>query len=148
MAVGLRAINGTVSSPAFSFANDTDCGLYLIGADNFGVATNGAKVLEFTSTGTEFAKLATFAASAILNNAIFLRGKKSGGTLMDLIGVLAGGNIVIGGSAPTGTAIYLGDSAVDSDPVYLRVGGASRQVLVGANDSGGAGYKMLRVVNS
>lgn len=43
--------NGTVSLPALAFASDTDTGLYRIGANNIGVAANGAKVLDITTTG-------------------------------------------------------------------------------------------------
>jgi hypothetical protein len=34
-----------------------------------------------------------------------------------------------------------------SNPVNIMVGGSLKQVLAGAADSGGAGYKVLRVLN-
>lgn len=43
--------NGAVGAPALSFTNDTDSGLYRIGANNLGVSVNGAKVLDVSATG-------------------------------------------------------------------------------------------------
>ena len=43
--------DGTAAAPTVSFTNDPDTGLYLIGANNIGVAANGAKVLDVASTG-------------------------------------------------------------------------------------------------
>jgi microcystin-dependent protein len=47
----LKAANGTVGSPAITFAADPDTGIYHIGANNLGVAVNGAKVLDVSTTG-------------------------------------------------------------------------------------------------
>lgn len=43
--------NGTVSAPSLTFENDTNTGIYSIGADNIGIAANGAKVLDIATTG-------------------------------------------------------------------------------------------------
>lgn len=43
--------DGTVGAPAYSFNGDTDSGIYRIGANNIGVAVNGAKVLDIGTTG-------------------------------------------------------------------------------------------------
>lgn len=48
---------------------------------------------------------------------------------------------------PTGKVLYLAPGAVDANPVYIHVGGASHQITEGADDTGGAGYKVLRVPN-
>jgi hypothetical protein len=48
--VGL-APDGSVARPAYAFANDPDCGLYRLGANNIGVAVNAAKVLDIATTG-------------------------------------------------------------------------------------------------
>lgn len=42
--------NGTVSAPSFAFTNDTDCGWYRIGANNLGLALNGANVIDASTT--------------------------------------------------------------------------------------------------
>jgi hypothetical protein len=43
--------DGTASAPSISFANDTDTGIYRIGANNLGIAANGAKVLDVSTSG-------------------------------------------------------------------------------------------------
>lgn len=42
---------GTVLLPSYTFASDLNSGMYWIGADNIGVAVNGAKVLDIATTG-------------------------------------------------------------------------------------------------
>lgn len=44
--------DGAVGAPTYSFVSDTDSGIYRIGANNIGVAVNGAKVLDIATTGT------------------------------------------------------------------------------------------------
>lgn len=43
--------DGTVSLPGIAFTADPDTGIYRIGANNIGVAANGAKVLDIATTG-------------------------------------------------------------------------------------------------
>ena len=43
--------SGAVTAPGLAFRADLDCGLYRIGANNIGVAVNGAKVLDVATTG-------------------------------------------------------------------------------------------------
>jgi microcystin-dependent protein len=47
----LKASSGAVGTPGITFSSDTDSGLYRIGANNIGVAVNGAKVLDVATTG-------------------------------------------------------------------------------------------------
>lgn len=51
MSAALKAYDGTAAAPGITFANDTNSGIYRIGADNIGVAVNGAKVLDVATTG-------------------------------------------------------------------------------------------------
>ncbi|MCK5015628.1 MAG: hypothetical protein KAS32_01035, partial [Candidatus Peribacteraceae bacterium] len=61
------------------------------------------------------------------------------------INVDANDDIHVGSS---GRYIRLGTACSEDNPVVLRVGGAdSQEVTAGANDSGGAGYRLLRVPN-
>lgn len=46
--------NGSAGAPGFAFKNDTDCGLYLIGANNVGMAVGGSKVVDYASTLVAF----------------------------------------------------------------------------------------------
>ena len=50
-AAGIGMSDGTVAAPAVNFTSDTDSGVYRIGANNVGVAVNGAKVLDIATTG-------------------------------------------------------------------------------------------------
>ena len=43
--------DGTVSAPAYSFMNDSNSGLYRIGADNIGLTLNGSNVVDYATTG-------------------------------------------------------------------------------------------------
>lgn len=43
--------DGTVAAPSMTFESDSDTGIYRIGANNMGVAANGAKVLDIATTG-------------------------------------------------------------------------------------------------
>lgn len=45
--------NGSVSLPAIGPVSDPDSGLYVIGANNLGIALGGAKVLDMLTTGVE-----------------------------------------------------------------------------------------------
>lgn len=50
-ASNIKLGNGTVALPSLAFGSDTDTGIYRIGANNLGVAANGAKVLDVGTTG-------------------------------------------------------------------------------------------------
>ena len=45
-----QSADGTVSLPGLAFAGDTDSGLYRIGANNIGLAVNGAKAVDIATT--------------------------------------------------------------------------------------------------
>lgn len=47
----LKLANGSASAPSWTFGSDTNSGGYRIGADNIGIAVNGAKVLDIATTG-------------------------------------------------------------------------------------------------
>lgn len=77
----LRGADGSVSAPAVSFSADTDTGFYRIGANNFGAACNGAKVLDIGTgglgvTGALTSSGALTAASAALTSASTVGGSQ------------------------------------------------------------------------
>jgi hypothetical protein len=57
----IKSASGTVAAPGWSFSADLDCGFYRIGANNLGLTLNGAKVVDYSTTGV--AITGTFAAS-------------------------------------------------------------------------------------
>jgi hypothetical protein len=80
------------------------------------------------------------------NSEIF--GKDSGGTYyQSLILLSATDNVGLANGLPTGKFVTLAHSAVDANVVYIHVAGADALITAGADDSGGAGYKVLRVPN-
>lgn len=56
-AQGVGLGDGSVSAPAVNFTADTNTGIYRIGADNLGVAANGAKVVDVSTSGASFTGL-------------------------------------------------------------------------------------------
>lgn len=46
-----RVLNGAVGTPAFSFINDTNSGMYYIGSDNYGFSAGGSLISEIKTTG-------------------------------------------------------------------------------------------------
>jgi hypothetical protein len=52
MTAPLELADGSAAAPALSFDNDTDCGWYRIGANNLGLALNGAKVVDVGTAAT------------------------------------------------------------------------------------------------
>lgn len=49
----MRVDDGSAAAPAVRFSSDLDTGLYRIGANNIGVATNGTEVARFTTSGAQ-----------------------------------------------------------------------------------------------
>lgn len=66
-ATTISLADGTAASPALSFTSDTDTGIYRSAANILSIATNGAAVADFTTTGVAIAGLT--ASSAVATNA-------------------------------------------------------------------------------
>lgn len=49
-----QALDGTASAPGLSFVNEPDCGLYVIGTNNLGVALSGTKYVDLSTTLAQF----------------------------------------------------------------------------------------------
>jgi microcystin-dependent protein len=109
----LKAASGTVSAPGVTFASDPDCGLYRIGANNIGVAVNGAKVIDVATTGA--AVTGTLSATGAISTS---------GTL-SATGVISQGGFALlpvgavfpyaGGVAPSGYLFCYGQSLLRAD---------------------------------
>lgn len=50
----LRVPNGSASVPSLSFKDDTDCGLYIAGTNNIGMASGGTAIAEFNTSAVQF----------------------------------------------------------------------------------------------
>lgn len=64
-AFGWESMDGTFGAPAWRFTSDPNTGIYRIGADNIGVACNGAKVLDIGTAG--LAVTGTFSSTGALS---------------------------------------------------------------------------------
>ena len=88
----------------------------------------------------------TSAGSARLPNNQYLNFRNAAGSADVIgVGVNASDTIVLG---QNGVNVDLGYGSSANDPIYIRVNGVNtKQVTVGATDSGGTGYRVLRVAN-
>jgi hypothetical protein len=50
----------STTTPGLYWENDTNSGIYHIGADNIGLTLNGTKQVDFKTTGTEFTNIVTY----------------------------------------------------------------------------------------
>src|SRR5205085_1568051 len=48
----VRAADGTVAAPAFSFTSDTDTGIYRIGSNDVAMSAGNTKIQEWIATGS------------------------------------------------------------------------------------------------
>jgi hypothetical protein len=55
MTGALKAANGTVGAPAYTFGSDPDSGHYRIGANNIGLAVGGSKIADYGAASIAFA---------------------------------------------------------------------------------------------
>jgi hypothetical protein len=80
----LRAADGDATTPSYGFTNDTDCGWYRIGANNLGLALNGAKVLDVATTGLTVTGTLTssgaLSAASFTGNAVATQADQETGT--------------------------------------------------------------------
>lgn len=67
---GTDALDGTAGAPSYSFASDTDTGLYRIGADNIGLSLGGVKRWDFGTAGSTLTGTLTASGLATLSGGI------------------------------------------------------------------------------
>lgn len=69
--IGIRALDGSVTVPGIALDNDNDSGFYRIGSKNIGLALNGAKAWDYSTTAMVSGSNMKFAygTSALATNA-------------------------------------------------------------------------------
>lgn len=135
--------NGTAASPSISFFTASNTGIYLLSATALGISVAGQVRLTIGTT--------------VINSTNSIG--------VDFIGTVA--NCSFQYSSSSGTGMYFSATSVNLAAVGVDAGqfdnsvtathtrflvydvskGAVSRVTVGANDSGGAGFKLLRVPN-
>lgn len=101
----LLAASGTVAAPGVSFSADTDCGLYRIGANNIGVAVNGAKVLDVGTAGLGITGTLSATSDVAINTNKFTVTASSGNTLV-------AGTLAVTGAATLSSTLAAGATTV------------------------------------
>ena len=153
---------GTAGAPAYTFAGDLDSGFYRIGANNIGVAVNGAKILDIATTGLSVTGTSSASTGFKVGaNPTAVPGKTptfqeflsgsgtytpTAGTVWIRARVLGGGG-GSGGSAGSatsgGSSAFNGINANGGSPGANLSG--STAGIGGAGGSGGSGTAMWRV---
>ena len=136
------SISGVVSAPAYSWASDNDTGIYRIGANNIGVAANGAKVLDIATTGLtvtgtgSFTSTATASAlipsgSGVPANGVYLPAANTVGistNTTERARIDSSGNLLVGTASTSGAAT---NAAILAGGIFRTVTGTTS--IVGPN---------------
>ena len=134
--------SGTVGAPGLSFSADTDTGLYRIGANNAGVAANGAKVPDIGTSGLGVVGVALIGDGAVTAPAVSFTSDPDSGMYRigaNNLGVAAAGAKVLDVSATglgvVGTAL-VGDGSAAAPSVGFSADTDNGLYRIGANNIG------------
>ena len=136
------SISGVVSAPAYSWASDNNTGIYRIGANNIGVAADGAKVLDIATTGLtvtgtgSFTSTATASAlipsgSGVPANGVYLPAANTVGistNTTERARIDSSGNLLVGTASTSGAAT---NTAILAGGIFRTVTGTTS--IVGPN---------------
>ena len=140
----VRSADGSVGTPEYAFENETNTGLYRVGAGEIGAALTGndAARLKWTADGTQLF-LKSFGSAS--NPQIAFQGASTGfhsGNGVNTLALTIGGQDKVTFSEPAS-----GETLLKSLRYHNGTAAANGTVTVGAADSGGAGFRVLRVPN-
>jgi len=144
MTAPLKGSNGSVTAPSYTFGSDTNTGFYRIGADNFGAACAGAKVLDVGTGGMDVT--GDLGISGALTAGM---GTMPVGAIMDYAG----------SSAPTGWLLFYGQSLLrasyadlftaigttygSADGTHFTLPDCRGRIAAGKDDMGGSSANRL-----
>lgn len=124
--------------------------LVSLATDNKVHLGNATSSLIFDSTNISLQAASTVIlginSAVILGNESVYQAKDTGGTARNVASIGSDDHLYIGATNAT-IPLYLGAGSGLTDPVYIRVGSADNNITAGANDSGGAGFRLLVVPN-
>lgn len=141
-----EAANGTVSLPGLTFDDDTDTGLYRIGANNIGIAVGGVKQVDLTTTTATIVQPLTVSGASLsigttpattgpvrIPNATVISARNSANSgNVSIVGVDGADAIQFGGTGVVGITINPGAATNDvnvSGPLLTTATTASRAGL-------------------
>lgn len=145
-AVRAGGVSSTAAAPTFTFLGDTDSGLFRVGANSVGLSIGGTSAVEIAGDEVQVRtgfRLQTIDAGTAGDPIIQRNADPNTGLFWqaaDAIGFSAGGTEAVRIDA-SATATHTRLLVYDVDGTTLS------RVTVGADDSGGAGFKVLRIPN-
>lgn len=95
--------NGTVSLPAIGPVSDPDSGLYVIGANNLGIALAGAKVLDMATTGLGVTGVINATSASATSFAVGLAGATNPAFVVDSSTASQAAGLKVTGAVAAGT---------------------------------------------
>jgi hypothetical protein len=107
----VRAADGTVAAPAWSWTSETGSGLYRIGASNPGFAVAGSKRQEWSTTGTSVTGTLAVSGASTLTGAVGIGGAPTNSL-----------DVTLAGSGSTVVGEWLEASLADGNTVTWRMG--------------------------
>lgn len=138
-----RGQNGSNGAPALSFSGDTNTGIYNVGADNIGVATNGTLRWDISTTAITMTLPQLGAAGSNTAPAYSFSGDPNTGAYNS-----GGDQFSIAANAVEVARFDANATAGNTRFMIYDVDNATlERVSVGAADSGGTGFKVLRIPN-
>ena len=129
--------DGTVGAPSIAFTSDTDSGLYRIGANNVGLAVNGAKVVDVATTGVSVT--GALSASTTVTAGTTFDGSVSGYRMASGVhswSYATGNTSFIGGASADGLLFTASSTAV----AMLNSNGFYHNGVIRSDGSGFSGY--------
>lgn len=153
----LKFAGGTAAAPGLAVRTDTNTGVYSTGSDSLGVSCGGTLVFEFDTTsmtpGSD--NTFTFGTSSIGWKQFFVNDGTAANPGYAFrsdpdCGMIRPTSNVVGISAGGAEAVRFDLSVTAADTrflVYDVTAGALVRVSRGASDSGGSGFRLLRVPN-
>lgn len=82
--------DGLVSAPAYTFSNDSNSGIFRVGADAFGLACGGAEVARFTASGVAVTGTLSSTGAATLSSTLAVTGAATLSSTLEVTGSITG----------------------------------------------------------
>ena len=106
-------IAGTKTAPIISWRDDTDTGIYRIGANNIGITCGDTKILDITSSNLSVAGSLTLAgaitgATSIACTSLSMAGAITGATSIACTSITGLSGLAVGGALSTVTSLSMG----------------------------------------
>ena len=103
---GTAALDGTALAPSYSFASDTNTGIYRIGADNMGMSLGGTKRWDFGTAGSTLTGTLTVSGAATLQSTLAVTSTLTSGAITaPSLTAAAGSDVTL--AAPSGQSAHL-----------------------------------------